>query len=329
VQAEPQAGERNASEFEAAESVAASPPSMGPQPRSAAMSDDSEPRDAKEFEEREMRLESTAQAAHFGPQLMGGMVEEEKEVQQYYTRRQDQKVSAGAINRLAEMSAGLSSALSLVQKESSLALVRKAECYMPDTGEFGYSMSYKPKRSADNDQVVTFILETKGKYFVIQGMSAKLTIEGWVYAMPHRAMQIQYLTDSVEIVQRAAAIPAWQVRAGIPALVVLAIILAVSLWVVYGKTGRMSTLVLVPVYNLWVLAEVGNKPGWLSLILSSVFIPVMLGGMIFYGSLAVCAAIMLFISLGVANELGKSVIFGLGLWVLPGVFYPLLAASIE
>ena len=103
-------------------------------------------------------------------------------------------------------------------------------------------------------------------------------------------------------------------------VVVVSIFTAISMCIVYSKTGQPAWAVFVPVYNLWVLAEIADKPGWYGLgIVLAGFIPVIgpVVQSILHGS----------ISIGVARAFDRGVIFGIGLFFLPFVFYPILAFS--
>lgn len=91
----------------------------------------------------------------------------------------------------------------------------------------------------------------------------------------------------------------------------------VSICIVYKKAGQPVWAVFVPVYSQWVLAEIGEKPGWWGLIVAfSGFIP--FGGI-------VSIILMLLISIGIAQTFDRGILFGLGLLFLPFIFYPILA----
>jgi predicted PurR-regulated permease PerM len=69
---------------------------------------------------------------------------------------------------------------------------------------------------------------------------------------------------------------------------------------------------------MWVLAQVGDKPGWLGLLMCFCsFIP-------FVGPLA-AFVLWVIISIGVAKAFGCGIGFGIGLTLLPFIFYPILA----
>jgi hypothetical protein len=96
------------------------------------------------------------------------------------------------------------------------------------------------------------------------------------------------------------------------------LLLVVSMWIVFDKAGEPGWAVLIPGYNMWVLAEVGDKPGWLGLLMFfSGYIP-------YVGPLA-GLALSFVISIGVARAFGRGIGFGVGLTLVPIVFYPILA----
>ena len=95
---------------------------------------------------------------------------------------------------------------------------------------------------------------------------------------------------------------------GIIGLVIVIFIL-VSIWKVFSKAGEPGWAVIVPIYNLVVLLKIAGKPLWWLILL---IIP---GIGIVFSILA---------SLGVAQRFGKSSGFGVGLALLPFIFYPIL-----
>jgi DNA-directed RNA polymerase subunit RPC12/RpoP len=274
------------------------------------------------------RLEGRERANPYGPGLLKALADEQQALGEYLDSHKE-NVSQGAMERLSPFSNGVGHMFGLVHAEPSLSLVRKAQCYLTDTKEFGFTLTYMPTRSSEKDQTAVFILETKGKDFIIQGMRAKRTIFGWSEAMPARAIDIETKTDNLEIVRKLQTIPGWYWYMGLPCGVAGALIILGSLWVLYDKTDRMGSSSLVPVYNLWVLAEVGGRPGWLSLLLAAAVVPLMLGGAMLYGGFAAFMVIMLIISMGLAKEFDRSIAFAIGLWLMPCAFYPMLVAKIE
>ena len=91
---------------------------------------------------------------------------------------------------------------------------------------------------------------------------------------------------------------------------VLLVVVIVSLWKVFTKAGQPGWAAIIPIYNGCVLAEIGGKEMWWGLLLLVPFVNFI---------------ILLLISLGVAEQFGKGAGFGVGLFFLPFIFYPILA----
>jgi len=84
----------------------------------------------------------------------------------------------------------------------------------------------------------------------------------------------------------------------------------VALWRVFEKAGQPGWAAIIPIYNVYILCKIAGKPGWWVLLM---FIPV------------VNIVILLLVKLDLARAFGKTPGFGIGLWLLPILFYPLLA----
>jgi uncharacterized protein DUF5684 len=94
-------------------------------------------------------------------------------------------------------------------------------------------------------------------------------------------------------------------------LVLAAVLLTIAaMWKVFERAGEPGWAVLVPFYNLYVLTKVAQLSGWWIL---AMFIPF----------LNIVAAFV--IAIGVARRFGKSSGFGIGIALLPFIFYPMLA----
>ena len=96
------------------------------------------------------------------------------------------------------------------------------------------------------------------------------------------------------------------------ALFMLAVVIFIiaSMWTVFSKAGQPGWAVLIPIYNTYVLCKVAGKSGWWVLLLCIPLVNI------------ICA---LLVVLGVAQNFGKGAGFGIGLFFLPFVFYPILA----
>ena len=103
--------------------------------------------------------------------------------------------------------------------------------------------------------------------------------------------------------------------AGIAGFVIVVIYLAVivfviaGFWKVFAKAGQPGWAAIIPIVNLYFLCKVAGRPGWWVLLM---FIPI------------VNLVIYIIISLDVARSFGQSAIFGIGLFFLSFIFYPIL-----
>ncbi len=88
------------------------------------------------------------------------------------------------------------------------------------------------------------------------------------------------------------------------------ILLIISLWKIFEKAGVEGWKALIPFYNGWVLAEIVGKPGWVGLLLYVPYINIIA---------------MLYLYYLLAKSFGKDVLFALGLFFLPFIFFPILA----
>jgi len=88
------------------------------------------------------------------------------------------------------------------------------------------------------------------------------------------------------------------------------LLIIVALWVVFKKAGQAGWKSLVPIYNMYILLLIAGVPGWWLIML---FIPLV--GLVFH----------LLAMLALAGKFGKGTLFGIGLFFLPIIFYPLLA----
>jgi Family of unknown function (DUF5684) len=97
---------------------------------------------------------------------------------------------------------------------------------------------------------------------------------------------------------------------------VLVVVEIAGMWMVFEKAGEPGWGSIIPFYNLYLLCRIAGRPGWWWLL---AFIP-FVGGLIWF-------ILMLIVSLDIARLFGKSSGFGVGLWLLGFVFYPILGFS--
>ena len=89
----------------------------------------------------------------------------------------------------------------------------------------------------------------------------------------------------------------------------LAILQIAGMWKVFEKVGQTGWWAIVPILNVYVLVRIsGREPWWLLLYL----VP--------------CASIVVqvIVSIDVAKRFGKTDAYGVGLALLPFVFFPML-----
>jgi Na+/glutamate symporter len=87
------------------------------------------------------------------------------------------------------------------------------------------------------------------------------------------------------------------------------VVVIVGAWKVYEKAGKPGWAAIVPIYNIVVLLEIVGKPVWWIVLF---FIPI-----------ANLIATIL-VSIALAEQFGQSAGFGIGLWLLPFIFMPIL-----
>lgn len=92
----------------------------------------------------------------------------------------------------------------------------------------------------------------------------------------------------------------------------LLVLVFASLWKVFTKAGQPGWASLIPIYNLVVLVRIVGKPLWWVVLLLIPFVNIVAA---------------LFVYMALARAFGKSDVYGVGLLLLPFVFFPLLAFS--
>lgn len=91
---------------------------------------------------------------------------------------------------------------------------------------------------------------------------------------------------------------------------VISILMIVSLWKIFTKAGKPGWGSIVPFYNFYLQTEIAFGNGWLFLLY---LVPIA----------NIVMAIMT--PFKMAKAFGKGTGFGFGLWLIPIVFYPILA----
>lgn len=87
------------------------------------------------------------------------------------------------------------------------------------------------------------------------------------------------------------------------------VLMIAGFWKVFEKAGEPGWAAIVPIYNLYIMVKVAGRPWWWLILM---FIPLV--GIFAY----------LIISIDIAKSFGKGTGFGIGLWLLAPIFYPIL-----
>src|ERR1700722_3077522 len=91
--------------------------------------------------------------------------------------------------------------------------------------------------------------------------------------------------------------------------IVVVVVSIAGLWKTFEKAGKPGWAAIVPIYNMIVLLEIAGKPIWWILLL---FIP------------CVNIVVLVLVCIDLAKNFGQGAGFGIGLWLLPFIFYPML-----
>lgn len=89
----------------------------------------------------------------------------------------------------------------------------------------------------------------------------------------------------------------------------LLILIIVGFWKVFEKAGHPGWAAIVPIYNMYILCKIAGRPAWWVILL---LIP------------CVNLIVSAIVSIDVAKSFGKDVGYGIGLWLLSFIFYPML-----
>jgi len=94
-------------------------------------------------------------------------------------------------------------------------------------------------------------------------------------------------------------------------LFALAVLVAVvgGTWMTFSKAGEPGWAAIVPIYNVYVMLKIGGNEWWWLLLL---FVPI------------VNFFVLLKMYIDLAKSFGCGILFGIGLWLLPVIFFPVL-----
>lgn len=89
----------------------------------------------------------------------------------------------------------------------------------------------------------------------------------------------------------------------------IALVVLAGIWKTFEKAGKPGWAAIIPIYNIIVLLEIAGKPIWWIILF---LIP------------CVNIIVSLLVFIAVAKAFGKSEVFGIGLWLLGFIFFPIL-----
>ncbi len=87
------------------------------------------------------------------------------------------------------------------------------------------------------------------------------------------------------------------------------IVYIVGMWKVFEKAGQKGWLAIIPILNLYVLIKIAGREGWWIILM---LIP------------CINIIVIAIVSIDVAKAFGKTEAYGIGLWLLGFIFYPML-----
>jgi hypothetical protein len=91
--------------------------------------------------------------------------------------------------------------------------------------------------------------------------------------------------------------------------IALIIFLIASIWKVFVKAGQPGWGAIIPIYNIYLLCKIAGRPGWWVILYIVPIVNIFVG---------------LVVSLDVAKSFAKGTGFGIGLWILSFIFFPIL-----
>ncbi len=102
----------------------------------------------------------------------------------------------------------------------------------------------------------------------------------------------------------------WHIMISPPSFSLISVLMLVAMWRIFEKADEPGWAALIPIYNIWVLIGISERPQWWIILL---IVPL------------VNIVIWILICLGVADYFERGAIFGIGLFLIPIIFYPILA----
>ena len=87
------------------------------------------------------------------------------------------------------------------------------------------------------------------------------------------------------------------------------VLMVAALWKIFSKAGQPGWAAIIPIFNTYILCKVAGRPGWWFILLLIPFVNFI---------------IYIILCLDLAKRFGKGGGFGIGLLLLPFIFFPIL-----
>ena len=92
-------------------------------------------------------------------------------------------------------------------------------------------------------------------------------------------------------------------------ILAIAVLEIAAVWMIFSKAGRPGWGAIIPFYNIYLICKVSGRPGWWLILF---FIPL------------VNIVVALIVMIDLAKAFGKGTGFGVGMFFLNFIFYPIL-----
>jgi Family of unknown function (DUF5684) len=87
------------------------------------------------------------------------------------------------------------------------------------------------------------------------------------------------------------------------------VLMIAALWKIFSKAGQPGWAAIIPIVNTYFVCKVAGRPGWWVILMFIPFVNFIIG---------------IILCIDIAKSFGKGVGFGIGLILLPVIFFPIL-----
>jgi hypothetical protein len=92
-------------------------------------------------------------------------------------------------------------------------------------------------------------------------------------------------------------------------LLAIAFLMIAAMWKVFSKAVQPGWASIIPIYNLYVMCKIAGRPGWWVILMLIPFVNLI---------------VIIILCIDIAKSFGNGVGFGLGLFFLGFIFFPIL-----